>query len=213
MPMLSRERGQIPSYERSIMVNGFCHGLESQNYASVEWFSNQRMMRALCQEFDIEYSAFLQPAGIHLAEYQASCDVRYRTQWFLYSVLHWWGEYVHELGGAQYRQEDPGGGLSDFLSNFVTTVFRDEVRRERFSNVKINGIETFYFHARKFVETCDFICDASSIFNGMPEVIFDNCHCVGSGNRIIAQRIFDEINANGILSRARGKVASRHASL
>jgi hypothetical protein len=199
----SEERGTEAS-------GGMCYGVEPQISALDEWISNQRIMRAVCNEFDIQYTAFLEPGGIYLDGYLQSCDVRYRAHWFLWNFFNGRGHMLHEYAGPDYGTAHNGTLLREMLSGFCHDVFDRDVDGRKHFNLKDRKIEEFYQDARETVRKNDFIIDIVDAFNGCPEALYDVCHCTAEGYTRIAERIHRELTDRGILAGIWSKITARN---
>jgi hypothetical protein len=174
-------------------VQGICHGVEADISAFEEWHSNQRIMRAVCEEFDIEYVCFLQPGGIFLKDYRQSCDAVIRRRWFLWDFFLLFARDPQNFSIA-YEQAIPA----------------EKKLRELFQNsslYKFEHVETFYRHARDAAKSNDYIVDIVDALNGYPDVFYDRVHCNMKGNKLIAERIYQELTGRGVLRRALDKAA------
>jgi len=191
-------------------IEGISYGIESKHSPFEEWHRNQRTMNAVCHEFGIEYSCFLQPGGLHIPEYVNSCDVRFRTRWFLWNFFHSSGTAIREWANRKYCHQDCTVGLEELATRFTDNVFDYEIDSKNHFNIRNPEIERFYLQARQAAKTSDYVIDVTGLFDGHDKVFFDTAHCTSEGNRLIAHRIFDELTSRRILERALMKAASRN---
>jgi len=192
-------------------VNGISYGIESsETSAFEEWHANHRLMHAVCNEFDVEYVAFLQPGGLHDVDYLDSCDVQYRAHWFTCKFFTTTGRQLHDLAGDQYSKLHNGIEVTELLSQFHSNIFDYDVDAVANFNIRYKNIEEFYKKAKQVAEKSDYILDIVDTFNGIPDVFMDTAHCTSEGNALLARRIYDEMNKSGVLSKALAKVAARN---
>jgi hypothetical protein len=59
--------------------------------------------------------------------------------------------------------------------------------------------EAFYKEAKDIANKSNFIIDISDTLHGYPDVYYDLIHCTTKGNKLIAERIYDELNHYGVL--------------
>lgn len=189
-------------------AHGISYGLASNMSATDEWYANHRMMRAVCTEFGIQHVSFLQPAGLLSGQYIASCDVQFRTRWFLWNFLNRWNDALVQEACEKSVESATLDSLQNQLSSFVSAVFDSDIPGVSF---KLRGkqLEAFYRQAAAIASRSDFIIDISSVLDGQPDAYYDIIHCTTNGNKIIAQRIYEELNDSGLLQRAIANRATR----
>lgn len=183
-------RAEVP------FVQGICYGVAEDNSAFDEWYSNQRIMRAVCSEFNAEYVCFLQPGGIFLHDYLRSCDAVLRTRWFL------WDSFILFAKELQHyvMSHDP----SIPSENNLRTIFQYCL------SYPFDHVEEFYRHAKETAKSNDYIVDMVDALNGYPDVFYDRVHCNMKGNKLIAERIYQELTTRGILHRAMAQLADQN---
>lgn len=158
-------------------INTISYGIETDVSAYDEWYSNQRIMRAVCNEFDIQYVEFLQPGCLHSDDYLQSCDVRFRTRYFIWNFFNTTGRILSDLAGDKYPTLPNGIELRELLSSFNSNVFDFEVDGRTHFNIRFKTMEDFYLKAKAIASKCDYIIDITDTFNGFPDVIYDTAHC------------------------------------
>lgn len=192
------------------VIEDISYGIESEHSTFEEWHRNQRTMNAVCREFGIEYSCFLQPGGLHQPDYIDSCDVRFRTRWFLWNFLHSSGTAIREWADHKYSQQDCArAGLEELAARFTANVFDYEIDSKKHFNIRNLAIERFYRQARQAAQTSDYVIDVTDLFDGHDSIFFDTAHCTSEGNQLIAHRILDELTCRGILQNALKNATSR----
>lgn len=191
------------------LKDGISYGLESDISRADEWYSNQRMMNAVCKEFCIEYVSFLEPFGLNQSDYVDSCDVCLRTHYLLYYFFITWGQILNEYGTINHSTNQHDFNLRELLSDYASKVFDWDADTKKFFVYRNKRMEDFYQNAKRFVQECDYIIDITDTLHGRPDVFYDNCHCTAKGNKIIAERIYHELKINGTLSRALAKSHGR----
>lgn len=200
------EEGLIPLLSKSPLsafggqietpfIKGICYGVPSDVPPVDEWYSNHRIMKAMCSEFNMGYVGFLQPGGLYLDDFVQSCELQMRTHWVLWSFFSTRARILNELAGASYNRN---GSRIDLRQLFFDFIYAD-----------FEYVEKFYRKARQIAEESEYIIDLVDCLNGYPDVIYDNVHCNSKGNRLIAERIYRELNERGILTKALGKVSAR----
>jgi len=199
----------IAGYTKNSNVEGICHGLETTTPIVEEWYANQRMMKAICDEFDIEYISFLQPAGVHLEAFQKSSDIEYRVNYFLWNFLSVWGPDIHKSANDCYTTQ--GIDLNQMVSDYLLAVFEDSFPEKGGFRVKNPCIRDFYKDAQEMVKTCDYIIDIVDVFDGYSDIIYDNCHCTQEGNQLLAERIYQEITHRDLFQKVMKKVTKRYS--
>jgi len=207
-PLLSNSQEKMRSIVDTT-IQDICYGIQSNVSASDEWYSNQRMMNALCREFGIEYMSFLQPFGLHLDEYIESCDVQYRTHHYLWRFFIDWGYELNGYGSTHNSGSSRRMDIRGLLTDYWNFVFSYEADARKSFKIKNKLFEDFHLNAKEATQKCDYIIDIVDTLNGHADVIYDNCHCTAKGNKLIAERIYRELVGSGALNRAIARVAER----
>jgi len=206
-PLLSDKKPGVSGKAQGPAVEGISYGIEAQHSAADEWYDNQRIMNSVCREFGIKYAGFLQPEGLHGREYLESCDVKYRTGWFVWNFLNDTGPFLNKFSGADYHLLPGGIDIKQLVSCFVSDVFDYRVDHRAQFNIRYRAIEEFYEEARTLAKESDFIIDISDTLYGCPEIFHDTAHCTAEGNRLIAGRIYQELETKGALAKAMGRMS------
>jgi len=171
------------------------YGIASKNTSFLEWSENQRMMKAICNEFGIKYISFLQPSGLHDDNYIQSCDVEFRTGWFLHNFF---GSKREEIVKQAERNNL---NLNLLLKSFVEDVFSYNIDPNTHFGIRYPDIEQFYALALNFAFSSQYIIPIIDTFYGENEVFCDTVHCTTKGNRLLAKRIFNELESKHLYSK------------
>lgn len=205
-PALTDRRIQIGTIESTASIEGISYGLATDKSPIGEWHANQRIMKAICAEFDIDFISFLQPGGLYLSDYLQSCEVRIRLHWLVSNLFISWRHLT-----AHYEAKHRGSQLADLplrdlLDFYLTCAFGYDAEAGRF-RAKEDVNDAFYRQARKIAFETDYIVDISETLYGHPEAFYDGCHCTDLGNRLIAERVFRELVSRNMLRMTMGKIA------
>lgn len=182
--------------ETGSVFKSVSYGLMSKNSRVEDWFENQRAIYALCKEFGIEFVSFLQPFGVHDPVFLSSCDVEFRTSWFLHNFFESLGALIVEYATHEKLN------LQNMLAVYAPYVFSKESCDNGHFSFKFQKMEDFYAAASAISKENDFIVSIVDTFYGIPDAIYDTVHCTDKGNRLLAMRIYRELTSRGILERA-----------
>jgi lysophospholipase L1-like esterase len=212
-PLLATRKIKIPTIESTSYFEDICYGLESSHSVIDEWHNNHRIMKAICDEFGIEYIAFIQPGGFYHKEYLKSCKAEIRIHWLISHLFISW-RYVVKTYESNFPEKlFTDLDLGDQLQYFLTLSFGYNVKKHNFDNEKEDAAEKFYRGARKIASNCNYILDISNILNGHPDALFNGCHCTNIGNMLIANRIFQEIKNREIIPNVDANTSKRFAAV
>lgn len=191
------------------MIRDIAYGIPVTHSLFDEWHLNQRTMSVICREFGIEYTCFLQPAGLHDPDYIDSCDVKFRTGWLLWNFFETTGHELRSWAKDRYSRNGQSQSLADLIDCFVSDSFNYAVVKKKFT-VRQPQIEDFYRDAKTAATSSDYIVDLTAIYYNIESVYYDTCHVTNQGNKIIANHIFRELVERGALLRALTKASARN---
>jgi hypothetical protein len=212
-PLIATKQIKIPTIESTGYFEDICFGIQSSRSVIEEWHSNHRIMKAICDEFGVEYIAFLQPGGFYYNEYLKSCRAKIRIHWLISHLFLSWRyvvkSYESNFQGKLFTDLD----LGDQLQYFLTLSFGYNAKKHNFDNEKEDAAEKFYRGAKKITGNCNYIVDISNILNGHPDALFNGCHCTNIGNKLIAKRVFQEIKIREIIPSVDANISTRSAAM
>lgn len=139
------------------------YGVPTADSPFESWFKYEKTMKAICEEFGIKFKAFLQPVLL------------------MANVLS------HR---AINLLANEGIFVDSAEKNFI--FFDEEIMDlNRKENIKI--LHDFQNSILKVLDSNEWLCDLSDLFDTRQEVYIDSCHVFETGNRMIAERIYNSI--------------------
>jgi len=198
-PRLTDSRIRIGTIEATASIEGISYGLATNNSPIEEWHANQRIMKAICSEFHINFISFLQPGGLYLSDYLRSCDVRIRLHWLIFNLFISWRHLAAHYEATHQGAQLTNLPLRELLNCYLASGFGYDDGVKCFTP-KEDINDAFYRAAREIASHSDYIVDMADTLFGQPEVFYDGCHCTALGNRLIAERVLHELTSRRILA-------------
>lgn len=105
---------------------------------------------------------------------------------------------IRFFGFLQPFMLEGGYTMSDFEKGWFDFFLQYGLKEHNAMRLIYEGSRKFYEGARKLVNASDFLFDISDAFDEYSGVYTDGVHCDESGNKIIAQTIFEKLTEAGV---------------
>lgn len=139
------------------------YGVPAADSPFESWLKYEKMMKAVCEEFGIKFKAFLQPN-------------------------------LYMVDGLKQRSINLMANEGVFIDSDENTFFVfDEELLDLNMREHIKISRDFRNQILKVLDSNQWLCNLSGLFDTRQEVYIDSCHIFEEGNRIVAEKIYGSI--------------------